>query len=144
MATITPVQSLEGTVHKTNEWLARICEQLDDPDRKRAYTALRATLHALRDRLQPEEAVHLGAQLPMLVRGLYYEGWRLAGKPLRIRTLDEFLEAVEVEILDEALDPELAARAVFAVLATHVSRGEVDMVRNALPAPIRALWPAAG
>jgi len=141
MTTISPVQSLEGTLHKTNEWLARICDALGDPDRRRAYTALRSTLHALRDRLQPEEAVHLGAQLPMLVRGLYYEGWRLAGKPLRIRTLDEFLEAVEDEIPDEGLDPELAVRAVFAVLGAHVSHGEIDMVRNALPAPIRALWP---
>jgi uncharacterized protein (DUF2267 family) len=33
-------------------------------------------LHALRDRLPPEIAVHLSAQLPMLVRGIYYEGWK--------------------------------------------------------------------
>jgi uncharacterized protein (DUF2267 family) len=30
-------------------------------------------LHALRDRLTVEEASDLAAQLPMLIRGLYYE-----------------------------------------------------------------------
>jgi hypothetical protein len=29
--------------------------------------------------------VHLGAQLPLLVRGIYYEGWHMAGKPTRER-----------------------------------------------------------
>lgn len=54
--------------------------------RYHAYNALRAVLHALRDRLPPDVAVHLGAQLPMLVRGIYYEGWYMAGKPTKERT----------------------------------------------------------
>jgi hypothetical protein len=32
-------------------------------------------LHVLRDRLTIQEAVQPGAQLPMLIRGLYWEGW---------------------------------------------------------------------
>jgi len=37
-------------------------EQLHIEDRHDAYGALRSVLHLLRDRLTPEQAVHLGAQ----------------------------------------------------------------------------------
>ncbi len=74
----TGLAVFDTTVQETNLWLKGIMEGLHTDDRHLAYLALRATLHALRDRLGPENAVHLAAQLPMLVRGLYYEGWRLA------------------------------------------------------------------
>jgi uncharacterized protein (DUF2267 family) len=67
------------TVQETNVWLKKLTE--DHHLGHHAYIALRAVLHVLRDRLTPEQAVHLGAQLPILVRGIYYEGWRLAAKP---------------------------------------------------------------
>ena len=40
-------------------------------DHRSAYRALRSVLHVLRNRLTPEQAVHLGAQLPLLVRGIF-------------------------------------------------------------------------
>jgi uncharacterized protein (DUF2267 family) len=51
-------------------------------------------LHAPRDRLPPEVAVHLGAQFPMLVRGVYYEGWHMAGKLTKGRSAQEFASHV--------------------------------------------------
>jgi len=60
---------------------------------------VRAGLHALRDRLIPDEAVDLGAQLPMLVRGMHYEGW----KPNATPSDDDrqaFLERVEEGLRD--------------------------------------------
>jgi uncharacterized protein (DUF2267 family) len=123
----THVDSLERTVQKTNEWLEAI--------------QTRATLHALRDRLAPDEALHLGAQLPTLVRGVYYEGWRLADKPLRIRDRDEFLGVVMAESGDPTLDAESAVRAVFRTIADKVTPGEVADVKNGLPAALRELWP---
>lgn len=83
----------------------------------------------------------LGAQLPMLVRGFYYEGWRPAGKPVKYRHKDEFLQHV-AELyrgLDEA-QREPAVRAVFRVLSGHVSRGELHHVRDQLPPELRELW----
>jgi uncharacterized protein (DUF2267 family) len=65
----------DRTLYKTHTWLKEIMEVLGTEDRHRAYMALRAVLHALRDRLTVEEVAQLGAQLPMLIRGLYYEGW---------------------------------------------------------------------
>ena len=81
---------LDHTVQETNVWLRIVADQLQIEDRHHAYIALRAVLHALRDRLRPEVAVHLGAQLPTLVRGVYYEGWHMAGKPTKDRSVQDF------------------------------------------------------
>jgi uncharacterized protein (DUF2267 family) len=103
---------------------------------------MRATLHALRDRLPVEEVAQLGAQLPMLVRGSYYEGWDPTAKPLKIRHKDEFLARVAQEIQgDDAADVEQLVRAVFAVLAARVTEGEIKDVRHVLPEEVRRLWP---
>jgi len=64
------------TIEKTGLWLEDLAQELGNIPAQRAYSILRAVLHALRDRLTVEEAVKLGAQLPLLVRGFYYEGWR--------------------------------------------------------------------
>ena len=73
----TGLEVFDETVHKTNIWLKEIAQVLG-PDRHRAYNALRAVLHCLRDRLTVDEAAQLGDQLPMLVRGIYYEAWHPA------------------------------------------------------------------
>ncbi len=92
------VPAIDHTVQETNIWLKGIAKQLHFADEHHAYSALRAVLHALRDRLTPESAVHLGAQLPMLVRGIYYEGWHIAGKPTNDRSTQEFADHVLVQL----------------------------------------------
>ena len=137
---VTGLDVFDRTVHKTNAWLKDVMSALRTDDRHAAYLVLRATLHMLRDRLTVEEVAHLGAQLPMLVRGFYYEGWDPAGKPVRERSFDGFLAGIALELPTE-IDPEPAARAVFAVLAARVTAGEIEDVTQMLPTPIRALWP---
>jgi uncharacterized protein (DUF2267 family) len=141
---LTGLEVFDDTVHKTNTWLKGIEQELG-PDRRRAYQALRAVLHCLRDRLPIDEAAQLGDQLPMLIRGIYFEAWHPAGKPERIRSREEFLSCVDAHLPKAArpIDPKDAARAVFQVLERHVSAGEVLDVVQALPEQIRALWPQA-
>jgi uncharacterized protein (DUF2267 family) len=99
-------------------------------------------LHALRDRLTIEGAVHLGAQLPILVRGIYYDGWKLAGKPVKERHKSEFLDHIAAVFRDDdRVDPEKVMRAVFKVLARHISKGEIENVKQSLPKSLRELWP---
>jgi uncharacterized protein (DUF2267 family) len=140
---VTGLEVFDETVHKTNAWLKEISTMLG-PDRHRAYQALRAVLHCLRDRLTVDEATQLGDQLPMLVRGLYYEAWHHpAGKPEKIRTREEFLDRIAAHFSHtRPIDSEAAARAVFQVLEKHVSPGEIEDVIQILPKDIRTLWPA--
>ena len=131
----------DKTLQITHTWLNDVAEELG-PDRQRCYHALRAVLHALRDRLTVEEAADLGAQLPMLVRGIYYEGYRPSGKPARIRSEAEFLDEVAAGFSTwPEIDAGEAARAVFRVLDRHISRGEMQDVLQSLPLGIRALFP---
>lgn len=130
----------DDTIQKTNLWLKEISEALGS-DRHRAYQALRAVLHCLRDRLIIEEAVHLGDQLPMLVRGIYYEAWRPREKPEKIRSREEFLARIATQLAQAPIEPEDAVRSVFRVLEQHVSRGEIRDVIGELPLDIRGLWP---
>ena len=105
-------------------------------------STLRAVLHALRDRLTVAEAADLGAQLPMLIRGLYFEGWTPKGKPVKERRREEFLAHIAGAFRGHAeVFPEEVAWAVFKVLANHVSAGEIGDIKHVLPGPIRALWP---
>ena len=128
-----PVAFIERTVEKTHVWLRQVAEKSGIDDRHVAYLMLRSVLHALRDRLDVESSAHLAAQLPMLVRGLYYEGWNPTGKPERI-SYDEFLFRVERDaLLKGTSEAEDAARAVFAVLWGQLGDGVMGKVTALLP-----------
>lgn len=134
----------DTTLEKTNIWLRDVMAELGSEDRHEAYLALRGVLHALRDRLQVEEAVQLGAQLPVLIRGFYYDGWRPSATPKKERHLGQFLEHVRDAFpRDAEIDSERVTRAVFAILARRVSEGEIEDVRGMMPEEVRQLWPAA-
>lgn len=140
------IEAFDTTYQKTNIWFNEIMDELAWEDRHRAYLALRAVLHALRDRLPVEEAAHLGAQLPMLVRGLYYEGWSPAGKPEKIRKKEEFLDKVGRFFgQDPDLDFAEICQAVFHVLERHISPGEIQKIKHDLPKDFLEFWepPAA-
>lgn len=134
--------TFDHTVQEANIWLKAVAEQLHFEERRHAYSALRATLHALRDRLTPESAVHFGAQLPMVVRGLYYEGWRMAGKPRGDHTVDEFCDRVAGELPPKfPMDALTVARGVLAVIFKELDPGESAKVIDQWPVALKSLWP---
>jgi len=136
------LEILDTAVQKTNIWLKDLMERLETADRRQAYMALKVTLHGLRDRLSIEETAQLGAQLPMIVRGLYYEGWRPGGKQDRASSWETFMRPVYLAVCqDGSWTPEEVVSSVFDVLSRHVSGGEIDDVISQLPRDIRSLWP---
>jgi uncharacterized protein (DUF2267 family) len=140
----TGLPVFDTTVQETNLWLKAVERHLHQDDRHLAYLALRATLHALRDRLPPQNAVQFGAQLPVLLRGVFYEGWRMAATPGRERHVVDFVGHVRDGLPGEAGDdPHLATRAALAVIAERLDPGEVAKILRLLPAELRQLWPDA-
>jgi uncharacterized protein (DUF2267 family) len=144
---MTNIEVFDSTVQKTNEWLRDIARELGDDNRRHAYLALRGTLHAIRDFLPIEESAHLSAQLPLLVRGIYFEGWNPSNTPEEDRSRESFLSRTEHALEralwneDHKIDPEHAVRAVLRVVSDRISAGEIEQVRHVLPEPIRELWP---
>lgn len=137
-------EPFETTVQKTNAWLAEIMRGMRWNDRHRAWIALRAVLHALRDRLSVDEAIALGAQLPLLVRGGYYEGYHRHGKPVHMRTKEEFFDRVRLELHgSDDFDIEELTNVVLDVVSDHVSADEAQHLARILPKEIRTLWPIA-
>jgi uncharacterized protein (DUF2267 family) len=137
----TTTELFTETIEKTGYWLQELMGELGTTHPQKAYSVLRAVLHTLRNRLTVGEAANLGAQLPTLVRGFYYEGWRPTGHAPKIRHKEEFLQHVKQlypGLSDE--DRERAVRAVFRLLTGHVTGGELKQVKDQLPADIRSLW----
>jgi uncharacterized protein (DUF2267 family) len=138
----TGLEIFDTTLQETHHWLKIVMEELKTDDRHVAFAVLRAGLHALRDRIGPVNAVHLGAQLPMLLRGAYYEGWRPGAEPSRERHVEEFLKHVAANLpRNSQVGAEAVAQATFRALAECVDTGEVQKVINLLPREMGLLWP---
>lgn len=141
--TKTGLSVFDSTVQKSMQYVSELSIKADIHDKHKALQALRATLQALRDRMPIAEAVHLGAQLPNLLTGFYYEGWKFSKTPKKDRTKEEFLEHIReyLEDVDPVLDAEHIARSVFTILSEKVSDGEIEDIQKVMPEELRDLWP---
>ncbi len=140
---MTRLQVFDSHLETANRWMKELIENLAiSPDNHpRALHALRAGLHAIRDRLPTAEVLHLGAQLPTLIRGIYYEGWTLQHDPGQLRSRAAMVARVKRDLArDQHLDPVDVLRAVIHLLVEHISEGEIKDVLATLPKPIAALW----
>jgi len=139
------VDALVSSMQKTQEWIRDVALELGEESRQHAYAALRATLHTLRDRLTLEQSAHFSAQLPLVLRGTYFEGWKPLQTPLRIRTTDEFLDVMRFHLPD--VTPEArehcdeAARAALCVITQRIDPSIMNKIRDSFPKQLRELWP---
>jgi len=138
----TGLDVFDKTLQTTNSWLDEISQTLG-PDRKLAWKVLSIVLHKLRDRIPVDLSAHLGAELPLLVRGTYYDQFEPSKQP-GDWDLDRFADEVEKGLSGvRPVNPRKAIRAVFSVLSRHVPRGQIAKVQHALPEDLRASWISA-
>jgi uncharacterized protein (DUF2267 family) len=140
MAT-TGLEVFDRTLHTTNVWLDEITAEIG-PDRHLAWHVLGSVLRSIRDEMLVEQSAHFAAQLPLLVRGAYFDQYRPAAQPSPDRSQEEFIARIQHD-LDGArpVKAEDAAAAVMRTLNRHVTEGQIKKVRDALPKGVRALWP---
>lgn len=136
------LQVIDHTVQLTHEWINELTDRLDWTHQKDALRLMRVVMHQVRDHLQPDELAQFSAQLPLLIRGMLFEGWVPKHMPVRQRDADVFVEEIE-ELVGAVLEyrGREDIQAVFKLLNARLSRGEVDDIRANLPGPIRDLWP---
>jgi uncharacterized protein (DUF2267 family) len=134
--TTTRVDIIDRSVEKAHIWINDVAAELSTEDGHHAYRVLRA----FRDHLTVDEAAKLAAQLPIFVRGVFYEG--LGPQPdTRARPRHRQLPDRDRPRRGLAGETEasFAATAVSRVLQRHVSGGEGDNVLHALPPHLREL-----
>jgi uncharacterized protein (DUF2267 family) len=132
---------IDHSVAAAHVWYHDVAAALDTDDEQYAARALRAVLHTLRDRLTVVEAAQLAAQLPTLIRGVFYENWRPDAARHLAHDVDAFLQQVASEArMAGETEASLAVEAVASVLHQHVSEGELADVLAVLPAKLRPLF----
>ncbi|GAA2430371.1 DUF2267 domain-containing protein [Streptomyces macrosporus] len=134
----THTAEFEHVIHTANIWLKAVTEALGTEDRHLAHRALRAWLHTLRDRLTVDVAAHFAAQLPELLRGIYYDGWVPSNVPIkydREAYVNRFVQEARVGTGDVSR----IIPAITAVVREHVSPGQLDRALDQLPHDVRAL-----
>lgn len=132
----------DKAMSKTRIWLKEIETELGFDNPNDAYRALRAVLHAVRDRLPVRESTEFASQLPMLISGMYYNGWTPNDKPVKMRTVDEFLDRVQ-EQLPKGMDPMRITAGIIRVIERHVTAGEMKDVRRNFPEKLSEIWEEA-
>ena len=137
------LNEFRSSLETTQKWIQELMATLQT-DETTAVRAFRAIAHELRDHLTVDETAHLAAQLPLLLRGVFYEGWRPAGKPVRERSKEAFLDNVwqSFREVPDRKKVESMVREVFMFLDHRVSAGEIRDIVHSLPKDLKSLWPA--
>ena len=133
---VSAIDAIETSVQKTNHWINEISDELK-VEKHDAYRILRAYLHTIRDRLNVDENAQLAAQLPMVVRGIYFEGWSPRKGPEKLKA-EEFIEifSARADLPDEVV-AEDALRSCTQLLRRHASEGETEDVLSTMPKDLR-------
>ena len=130
---------------KGNEFLSKLAKNMgDNQDLDSAFRILRSTFHVMRKYITVEESMQVLAQLPMALKSIYVDGWKLHKHHERIKTLDEFATEIlkedgnaawrDFSNMDEVMQD---LRAVIITLCEYVSPTEMEEAFGTLPKEIK-------
>jgi len=134
----TGVDSLDRSIEKTNAWLADVASSFGTDDRRLAYRVTRSWLHILRDRLPVPVAAHVAAQLPELLRGVFYEGWNPSKVPIKFGR-EEYVARFARDAQIHHSEVPVAGRNVTCAMRKHMSPGAINEALGVLPSDIKDL-----
>ena len=142
MTTQTRIDLFDKAVNEAYEWINEVDRETGLDDRHYAFAALRGTLHAIRDEITPDQSGHVSAQLPTLIRGVYFEGWDPSRTPADDRTVDGFLDHVRPSFMGYGREYNLLqiVRDTLAVLERKLP-DVMAKVKHTLPRHVREVWP---
>jgi uncharacterized protein (DUF2267 family) len=139
--------NFEKHAAKGNRFIKEVCEYLGEDDRNKAYRITKAVLHGLRDVLTVEESLHLISQLPLMIKAIYVDNWKISGSPKRLRSVEDFCEDLksiagltaeeDFPTQEDCMD---CIHAVFSVIRETVSEGEIEDIRSIMPRELKELW----
>lgn len=140
--------NFEGHSQKANEFVKEVAAELGNPeDTGHAGRVIRSVFHSVRETITPEESMHLIAQLPMYIKAVYVDNWKISGKQGKVRSPEEFLSELRQKAGRTAErdfgNDEMAMQkveALFNVLKRHVSAGEIEDIKAQLPQSLAELW----
>lgn len=137
------LEVIDHSVHLTHEWINELAGRLDWSSKRSALRLMRVTLHHIRDHLMVDELAQLSAQLPLFIRGFFFEGWMPKQTPIRERHAIDFIATISAKMDDtEEYRGREDIKCVFDLLNARISKGQIEDVRATLPEDIRALWDA--
>lgn len=139
----THLGTFDASLRESQEWVTDLMERLHFADPHRTLRALTAVLHALREELSAEQNAALAAQMPALIRGIYFQDWQPRAKEPKHTPRNVFLRRIDSAFAsyEAPPDPAAVAEAVFAMLQVRIS-GECRKIRRTLPSDLGSLWPA--
>ncbi|MFE9190000.1 DUF2267 domain-containing protein [Micromonospora sp. NPDC007208] len=139
----TMISAFESSLDKTNLILKDIENAYGWPKdrRNQSYAALRTVLHLLRDRLPVDESVEFAQQLPVLVRGIYFDGWVPSDVPIKLNRDDFLYEVRQGFPYDAEGGPERVTQVVLDTLRRHVTQGEWQDVKDTMPKDLAMMMP---
>jgi uncharacterized protein (DUF2267 family) len=133
------LHTINKSIHKTYDWLYDIADNCGWDDLNKSLASLRAVLHQLRDNLPLNELVHFSAQLPLFIKGIYFENWNPNIAPLKERTRESFLASIEESLKRHPeIDLEEAIMGVFSTLFRKLPEDEMIKLSNVLPKGVRS------
>jgi uncharacterized protein (DUF2267 family) len=139
----TGIRSLDSSLQTTLEWISEIQDELGWTDKEKVYKATKAVLQAMRDRLPIEEVIHVTAELPLVMKGMMFDGYDYSGKPMKIKTIEEFFSHIQEKYgagQGEGVNADEACRGVMNIVSEKLGEGEMAKINANLPEHLRPLF----
>lgn len=133
---------LEKYLHETNDYINQLAKDLGHPEeRQRVMIIWRAVMHTIRDRIQISESLDLISPLPMILKGMYVNGWKYhETPPYDYETLEQMktqVKALQNECGESDFDWSKGTDKIISItldsLERYVTEGQMNHIRAQLP-----------